>query len=62
MGSVRSYLVIAVMLVAGCSVRVTGPESFRIDDAELAELIGLDLPQLSDDVRASLLAQARALT
>jgi len=46
--------------VLAALVRVTGPEKFHIADAELAELIGLGLPEMSDDLRAELRAQARS--
>ena len=38
-------------------IRVTGPSEFTFANSSLEDLIGLGLPEFSDDVRADLLAQ-----
>lgn len=44
--------------VLGAFVRVVGTEHFRFPDPDLADLVGLSLPELTDAARADLLAQA----
>lgn len=43
--------------VIAAYIRVTGPSRFRFADPSLEDLIGLGLPEFSDDARADLLAQ-----
>lgn len=47
--------------VLAAYVRVTGPERFRISSPVVVDLIGLSLPELTDDTRTDLLAQAKQL-
>jgi hypothetical protein len=42
-------------------VRLSGPEHFTIPDKNQAAMIGYTLPQLSDDLRSSLIARASSL-
>jgi predicted transcriptional regulator len=43
--------------VIAAYIRVTGPSQFTFASSSLEDLIGLGLPEFSDDVRADLLAQ-----
>ncbi len=43
--------------VIAAYIRVRGPSQFTFGDSSLNDLIGLGLPEFSDDVRADLLAQ-----
>jgi hypothetical protein len=43
--------------VIAAYIRVTGPSQFTLSNSFLEDLIGLSLPEFSDDVRADLLAQ-----
>jgi hypothetical protein len=43
--------------VIAAYIRVTGPGQFTFANSSLEDLIGLGLPEFSDDVRADLLAQ-----
>jgi hypothetical protein len=45
--------------VIAAYIRVTGPSRFTFTSSSLADLIGLGLPEFSDDVRADLLAQIK---
>ena len=44
--------------VLAAFVRVSGPERFRIDNTDLADMIGYGLPSFTDELRADLLEQA----
>jgi len=44
--------------VLAAFVRVSGPEQFRIDNPDLADMIGYGLPSFTDELRADLLKQA----
>jgi hypothetical protein len=47
--------------VLGAYIRVTGPDKFRIASPSVVDLIGLGLPELTDAMRADLLAQAKQI-
>jgi hypothetical protein len=47
--------------VISAFVRLSGPENFPIPDKNLAAMIGYTLPRLDDDLRAALLARAKAM-